>query len=128
MTTRRARVGEKRDGAYYRRPLFPISVIAGLLQVTQTTLRLWEKKGLIRPRRLGKNRFYSYADYDRLREIAYLLRKKGMNIAGVRDWLKSRCWEIKQCGSRRYRCPVFETRAPKISYPAADLPALNPER
>lgn len=115
---------EKRDEGYYRRPLFPIGVVAGLLKVTPTTLRLWEKKGLIRPRRLGKNRFYSGADFDRLREIAYLLQKKGMNIAGVRDRLQSRCWEIKKCGRERYRCPVFENCALKISAGAGGLPTL----
>ncbi len=113
MKTRLPPAETKQDG-YFRRPLFPIGVVAELLKVTPATLRLWEKKGLVRPRRLGKNRFYSYADYDRLREIAHLLRKQGMNIAGVRGWFKSRCWEVKRCGPERYRCPVFETRAPKL--------------
>ena len=121
MKTRLEPAETRKDGCF-RRPLFPIGVVAELLRVTPATLRLWEKKRLVRPRRLGKNRFYSYADYDRLREIAYLLRKQGMNIAGVRGWLKSRCWEVKRCGPERYRCPVFETRAPKLPEGFAALP------
>ena len=122
MKTRHGAAAETGRDGYYRRPLFPIGVVARLLKVTQTTLRIWEKKGLIRPRRLGKNRFYSYSDYDRLREIAFLLHKKGMNIAGVKDWMRSRCWEIKKCGPERRRCPVFTARGPKIRSGPAGFP------
>ncbi|MCX6349026.1 MAG: MerR family transcriptional regulator [Candidatus Aureabacteria bacterium] len=122
MKMRQEAGAEREKERDYRRPLFPIGVVARLLKVTQTTLRIWEKKGLVRPRRLGKNRFYSYSDYDRLREIAFLLHKKGMNIAGVKDWMRSRCWEIKKCGPERRRCPVFAARGPKIRFVPAGFP------
>lgn len=37
--------------------------------MTPRTLRFYEEKGMLRPRRSGQNRFYSSADYTRLRLI-----------------------------------------------------------
>ncbi len=82
--------------------------MAELLGVTPTTLRIWEKKGLIKPERLGKNRYYSYRDLDRLKEIKYLLQQKMLNIAVVKNILVlTRCWDIKKCGAERYEYPVY---------------------
>ena len=95
----------------YNRPLFIIGIVANMLGVTPTTLRIWEKKGIIKPQRLGKNRFYSCRDLDRLKEIKYLLQEKKLNIAGVKDILVlTRCWDIKKCGPERYECPVYLSR------------------
>jgi len=92
----------------YLQPLFTIGIVAEMLGVTQTTLRIWEKKGLIKPQRLGKNRYYSYCDLDRLKEIRHLLQEKKMNIAGVKGVLShERCWEIKECGAEKYKCSVY---------------------
>lgn len=92
----------------YNRPLFTIGITADLLGVSQATLRIWERKGLIVPSRLGKNRYYSRQDIDRLREIKALLQEERMNIAGVKAVLKRiRCWEEKRCGPRRFRCVVY---------------------
>lgn len=92
----------------FNRPLFTIGIVADIIGVTQTTLRIWEKKGLIIPQRLGKNRYYSYCDLDRLKEIRHFLQVKKMNIAGVRNVLeRERCWEIKNCGSLKDDCPVY---------------------
>ena len=92
----------------FHQPLFMIGIVADMIGVTQTTLRIWEKKGLIKPQRLGKNRYYSYRDLERLKEILHLLQVKKMNIAGVRDVLgRERCWEIKKCGSLKDACPVY---------------------
>ena len=96
------------------RPLFPIGIVAGMLGVTQATLRIWERKGLIEPQRLGKNRYYSYNDLDRLKEIKHLLQEKRMNIAGVRNYLsQERCWELKKCGDERHKCSVYLALAGK---------------
>ncbi len=92
-------------------PVFTIGIMSRLLQVTQTTLRIWEKKGLIKPRRLGKNRYYSQDELNRLREIKCLLQEKGLNIAGVKEVLDGRrCWVVKKCGDNKFACAVYLNR------------------
>jgi MerR family transcriptional regulator/heat shock protein HspR len=66
------------------RPLFMISVAAELAEMHPQTLRLYERKGLIRPRRSSKKtRLYSMDDVDRLRTIQRLTTEIGLNLAGV---------------------------------------------
>jgi len=93
----------------YREPVYTIGVAARLLNVCAATLRIWEKKGLIRPSRMGKNRFYSQYDIDHLEEIKGLIQKKRINIAGVKRILSTTpCWEIKKCQTKqRRRCPIY---------------------
>lgn len=92
----------------HHKPLFAIGIIADMIGVTQTTLRIWEKKGLVKPQRLGKNRYYSYNDLDQLKDIHRLLHEEGMNIAGVNAILnRTECWEIKKCGEMKETCQVY---------------------
>lgn len=92
----------------YNQPLFTIGIVSDMIGVTQTTLRIWEKKGLIKPQRLGKNRYYSYCDLDRLKKIHHLLQEERMNLVGVKSVLdREPCWDIKQCGDLRYNCRVY---------------------
>lgn len=66
------------------RPLYMISVAAELAGVHPQTLRIYERKELIRPQRSGGNtRLYSEADIDRLRFIQHLTQDEGINLAGV---------------------------------------------
>ena len=95
----------------YNQPLFTIGIVADMIGVTQTTLRIWEKKGLVKPQRLGKNRYYSYCDLDRLKNIHYLLQEERMNIVGVKTVInREECWEIKKCGDLKNTCHVYITR------------------
>ncbi len=94
----------------YHQPLFTIGIVAEMLGITPTTLRTWEKRELIEVRRRGKNRYYSFADIDRLKEIKRLLRDRGMNIAGVKTILdQTRCWKVKDCGEDRFDCVIYQT-------------------
>lgn len=43
-------------------PLYPIGVVAELMGITDQTIRLYEKHGLIKPARRNRNRFYSEND------------------------------------------------------------------
>jgi MerR family transcriptional regulator/heat shock protein HspR len=53
------------------------------------TLRIYENKGLIRPKRTaGNTRLYSDADLDRLRLIQRLTNELGLNLAGVEHVLR----------------------------------------
>jgi MerR family transcriptional regulator/heat shock protein HspR len=66
------------------RPLYMISVAAELVGMHPQTLRLYEAKGLVRPKRTpGNTRLYSEADLSRLREIQRLTTELGLNLAGV---------------------------------------------
>jgi MerR family transcriptional regulator, heat shock protein HspR len=66
------------------RAVYIISVAAELTGVHPQTLRIYERKGLLRPARTaGNTRRYSERDLDRLREIQELTQQ-GVNLAGVK--------------------------------------------
>jgi len=94
----------------YKEPVYTIGIAAKLLKVCLETLRIWERKGLIKPSRLGKNRFYSEWDIDRLKYIKKLLQEEKVNIKGVKNILKAtQCWHIKKClMSERENCVVYK--------------------
>ena len=61
-----------------------ISVAAELAEMHPQTLRMYERRGLIRPRRSSKStRLYSLDDVERLRRIQQLVAECGLNLAGV---------------------------------------------
>ena len=61
-----------------------ISVAAELAGMHPQTLRIYETRGLITPKRSsGNTRLYSQEDVDRLKRIQELTSELGMNLAGV---------------------------------------------
>ena len=65
-------------------PRYMISVAAELVGMHPQTLRIYESKGLVRPKRTpGNTRLYSEADLERLRLIQRLTSVLGLNLAGV---------------------------------------------
>ena len=71
------------------RPRYMISVAADLVGMHPQTLRIYESKGLIRPKRTaGNTRLYSEVDIDRLRLIQQLTNDLGLNLAGVEQVLE----------------------------------------
>jgi MerR family transcriptional regulator/heat shock protein HspR len=70
-------------------PRYMISVAAELVGMHPQTLRVYETKGLVRPRRTpGNTRLYSEADLERLRLIQRLTTELGLNLAGVETVLR----------------------------------------
>jgi MerR family transcriptional regulator/heat shock protein HspR len=68
----------------YSEPLFVISVAARLVEMHPQTLRKYEREGLIAPSRTSGNlRLYSDSDIERLRQVKYLVERRGLNLAGV---------------------------------------------
>src|SRR6188472_1038860 len=66
------------------RGVFMISVAAELAEMHPQTLRMYEQRGLIEPKRSPKGtRLYSQADVERLRRIQELTAELGLNLAGV---------------------------------------------
>jgi MerR family transcriptional regulator, heat shock protein HspR len=71
------------------RPRYMISVAADLVGMHPQTLRIYETKGLIRPKRTaGNTRLYSEADVERLKLIQRLTSELGLNLAGVEHVLR----------------------------------------
>jgi MerR family transcriptional regulator, heat shock protein HspR len=67
-----------------RRGVFMISVAAELAEMHPQTLRMYEARGLIEPKRSPKGtRLYSHEDVERLRRIQEMTAEMGMNLAGV---------------------------------------------
>ena len=74
------------------RGVFMISVAADLAEMHPQTLRMYEARGLIEPKRSPKGtRLYSHKDVDRLRRIQEMTAELGMNLAGV-----ERVFELEQ--------------------------------
>ena len=68
----------------HERPRYMISVAADLVGMHPQTLRIYEQKGLVRPKRTpGNTRLYSEQDVERLRLIQRLTTEFGLNLAGV---------------------------------------------
>jgi MerR family transcriptional regulator, heat shock protein HspR len=71
------------------KPRYMISVAAELVGMHPQTLRIYEAKGLVRPKRTaGNTRLYSDLDLERLRTIQKLTTQLGLNLAGVETVLK----------------------------------------
>ena len=91
------------------KPLYMISVAAELTGMHPQTLRVYESKGLVNPKRSGGNtRLYSRADIERL-ELINQLTDEGINLAGVVRILdmKERA-EERECENEKLRSRVRE--------------------
>jgi MerR family transcriptional regulator/heat shock protein HspR len=81
MATYRRRVEATIDE---ERGVFMISVAAELADMHPQTLRMYEARGLVAPKRSPKNtRLYSQRDVARLRRIQRMTSEEGLNLAGV---------------------------------------------
>src|SRR5213078_3649809 len=81
-----ARAARRAKGARVMddRPRYMISVAADLVGMHPQTLRIYETKGLVRPKRTpGGTRLYSESDVERLRIVQRLTTELGLNLAGV---------------------------------------------
>jgi MerR family transcriptional regulator/heat shock protein HspR len=68
----------------HERPRYMISIAAELVGMHPQTLRVYEQKGLVRPKRTaGNTRLYSEQDIERLQLIQRLTTELGLNLAGV---------------------------------------------
>ena len=86
MATRRTRVTASVSAD---RGVFMISVAAELADMHPQTLRMYEQRGLIEPKRSPKGtRLFSHADVERLRKIQRLTSEEGLNLAGVESVLE----------------------------------------
>jgi MerR family transcriptional regulator/heat shock protein HspR len=108
MAVRRTRITASVDA---ERGVFMISVAAELAEMHPQTLRMYEARGLIEPKRSAKGtRLYSHADVERLRRIQELTSDAGMNLAGV-----EKVFELEaQLERQRRRVAALEHRAVEL--------------
>lgn len=79
-------------------PIYTISIAAKLVRpvhriaphegvqakpIHAQTLRMYDRMGLVKPRKVGKNRFYSDRDIERLQQIQHFTQEIGINLKGV---------------------------------------------
>jgi MerR family transcriptional regulator, heat shock protein HspR len=93
------------------RGVYMISVAADLAGMHPQTLRIYESRGLITPKRSPKNtRLYSEQDVERLRRIQELTSELGMNLAGV-----EKVFELEEeMGRMRRRMRNLERQAERV--------------
>jgi MerR family transcriptional regulator/heat shock protein HspR len=106
------------------RGVFMISVAAELAEMHPQTLRMYEQRGLIAPKRSPKGtRLYSRADVERLRRIQEMTADLGMNLAGV-----ERVFELEeQLTAMGAKVERLERRARALAEEVAKLEALRRE-
>ena len=104
-------MSEMADRPDRERGVYMISVAAELAGMHPQTLRIYEARGLIAPKRSPKNtRLYSQEDVERLRRIQELTCELGMNLAGV-----EKVFELEQEMERmRRRMRALERQAERV--------------
>lgn len=111
------------------RGVFMISVAAELAEMHPQTLRMYEARGLIEPKRSPKGtRLYSHADVERLRKIQRMTTEYGLNLAGVEkvmeleDALERKAADLERA---RRKVEQLEARATELQTEIARLEELR---
>ncbi len=142
---RRLAKAERKAGFDEQRAVFMISVAAELAEMHPQTLRMYEARGLIAPKRSAKNtRLYSFEDVERLRRIQRMTAQEGLNLAGVETVLeleRQLARTRQELGKMRERAATLERqmlaeiervkrsfRAEIVPYGAYDASEIVPAR
>jgi MerR family transcriptional regulator/heat shock protein HspR len=106
------------------RGVFMISVAAELAEMHPQTLRMYEARGLIEPKRSPKGtRLYSHEDVERLRRIQEMTAELGMNLAGV-----ERVFELEeQLEGMAGKVALLQRRADELKAEVGRLEQLRHE-
>ena len=124
MATRRTIRTTTRIEVSSDRGVFMISVAAELADMHPQTLRMYEARGLIEPKRSPKGtRLYSHKDVERLRRIQEMTAELGMNLAGV-----ERVFELEdELDSMSRKVAALEKRARELKAEVERLESLRRE-
>src|SRR5437763_12407813 len=122
MAARRTRISARRIDVSSDRGVFMISVAAELADMHPQTLRMYEARGLIEPKRSPKGtRLYSHRDVERLKRIQEMTAELGMNLAGV-----ERVFELEdQLSSMARKVQALEHRANELKAEVERLESLR---
>jgi MerR family transcriptional regulator/heat shock protein HspR len=122
VTARRRTTTTTRIEVSSDRGVFMISVAAELADMHPQTLRMYEQRGLIEPKRSPKGtRLYSHQDVERLRRIQQMTAELGLNLAGVEKVLELE----QQLQQARRRVVALERRRGELE---AEIEALEGKR
>ncbi len=123
MAARRVRATAKVEVSSDR-GVFMISVAAELADMHPQTLRMYEARGLIEPKRSPKGtRLYSHKDVQRLRRIQEMTAELGMNLAGVERVLELE----QQLDGMERKVKALEKRAGELKSEVERLEQLRRE-
>jgi MerR family transcriptional regulator/heat shock protein HspR len=123
MASRRTRTTARVEVASDR-GVFMISVAAELADMHPQTLRMYEQRGLIEPKRSPKGtRLFSHADVERLRRIQQMTAELGLNLAGVERVLDLE----EQLDRAQRKVDALERRKAQLEADIARLEAVRRE-
>src|SRR5512142_1607514 len=106
------------------RPVYVISVAAGIRSVHPRTLRIYEDGGLLCPARTPTNiRLYSENDIRRILWIRHLTQDRGVNLAGIRI-----LFELEERLGTRILEALFDEGTARAAETAADQPGTDRNR
>jgi MerR family transcriptional regulator, heat shock protein HspR len=142
---KRRRKQTERRNIDEQRGVFMISIAAELADMHPQTLRMYEARGLIAPKRSPKNtRLYSVEDVERLRRIQRMTADEGLNLAGVETVLdlerqleraRSELGRMREHAAALERQMLAEIervkrsfRAEIVPYGAYEAPGLSPAK
>ncbi len=116
-------------------PRYMISIAAELVGMHPQTLRMYEGRGLVKPKRTpGNTRLYSDADIERLRVVQQLTSELGLNLAAVRHVLeledelgrlRRRVERLEERAREQVRAVHKQYRRELVLYEEAKLPATT---
>jgi MerR family transcriptional regulator/heat shock protein HspR len=99
-----------------QRPVYTLSIASELSGIPAHSIRQYIDRGLLLPYKLdSKRHLFSTGDINRLKHIHSLIKKHGLNFAGIRSMLAMvPCWAIRPCSeSDRESCKAYKA----VSYP-----------
>jgi DNA-binding transcriptional MerR regulator len=89
---------------------YPIGVVSKTVDLSQKTIRDYEKMGLIKPKREPRtnNRIYSDFEIEQIQHITHLIHKEGFTLRCLQRILQlAPCWNIFDCRVKE-RCPAYQ--------------------
>ena len=96
---------------------YSIGAISRVVDLSQKTIRDYEKRGFIKPRRNPRtnNRIYSDFEIDQIRQISRLIHTEGFTLPCIQRLLQlAPCWNVFDCVVKE-QCPAYEN-APMPCY------------
>lgn len=101
---------DQTDQGRHRSRGYPIGVVSKKVNLSQKTIRDYEKMGLIKPIRAPRtnNRIYSGFEIDQIQHISNLIHNEGFTLSCLRSILRlAPCWNIFDCKVKE-TCPAYE--------------------
>ena len=92
-------------------PLYTMSTVVKLVGISEHTIRLYEREGLIITfKKDSGHRLFSQSDIERLKCIRDLIVNKKLGIAGIKGMLSLiPCWKIIECEEKdRLNCNAYK--------------------